>query len=198
MKLKITNCRVAFAHGLFKATAMEEGQQPKFGADFILGPEAKVFEVLADKKAVPTDMKKALLAVANETWKGKGAEMLEDLEASKKCYRNGNRRVNKSGDIYDGYEGHWYVTAKSPVRPGLFGAEGQPVTEEDGVIYSGCYVDVIFDLYGNAQPKKKGVFAGLTGVKFRADGDAFGGGRVATADDFEDISNGAKMGSLVD
>lgn len=191
MKLKITNARVAFAHGLFKASAVEEGQQAKFGADFILEPESKVFEMTADKKLVPTTMKDAMLKVANETWKGRGAEMLEDLEASKKCHRNGNRRVNKSGDVYEGFEDRWYVTAKAATRPGLYNLDKSPVAEEDGVIYSGCYVNVIFDLYGNSQPKKKGVFAGLTGVQFAKDGDSFGGGGAAKADDFDDLSTGA-------
>lgn len=194
MKLKAVNVRVAFAQGLFKATALEEGQQAKFGADFIYNKNTKLFQIVPDKTVKPITMAEAMLAVAGETWKGKGAEMLEDLEASKKCYRNGNRRTNKSGEVYEGYEDSWYVTAKSPARPTLFhnAANGKiPLTEADGVIYSGCYVDVIFDLYGNSQPKKKGVFASLKGVQFREDGDAFSGGAPVTADDFGDIAEGS-------
>ena len=51
MKLKVTNTRVGFAHGLFKASAFEEGQQAKYGADFILTPEAE--ELLAEPAAEP-------------------------------------------------------------------------------------------------------------------------------------------------
>ncbi len=197
-KLKMTNCRVGFAHGLFKARAMEEGQQPKYGADFIETPETKVFEQNADKSWSPTSLKAAQLAVANEAWKGKGAEVIEDLEASKKAYRNGNRRKNKDGEVYEGYADTWYVTAKSPTKPKLFNRRPKNedgsdnlVTEESGVIYSGCYTTVTFDLYANTQAKTKGIFAGLLGAQFVKDGDSFGGGGSAKADDFDDLGDGA-------
>jgi len=198
MKLKITNARIGFAHGLFKARAMEEGQQPKYGADFILTEESKVFKQNADKVWVPTTMKEAQLAVANEAWKGKGAEMIEDLEPSKKAYRNGNKRKNKDGEIYEGYADAWYVTAKSSTKPKLFNRRPKNedgsdnlVTEESGVIYSGCYATVTFDLYANTQAKTKGIFAGLLGAQFVKDGDSFGGGGSAKADDFDDLGEGA-------
>ena len=197
-KLKMTNCRVGFAHGLFKARAMEDGQQAKYGADFIETQETKVFEQNADKSWSPTTLKAAQLAVANEAWKGKGAEVIEDLEASKKAYRNGNKRKNKDGEVYEGYEDTWYVTAKSPTKPKLFNRRPKNedgsdnlVTEESGVIYSGCYATVTFDLYANTQAKTKGIFAGLLGAQFVKDGDSFGGGGSAKADDFDDLGDGA-------
>ena len=196
MKLMITNARIAFAHGLFTASAFEEGQQPKYGADFILQDDSVVYEIKADKSKVKTTMKDAQLAVANEGWPGRGAAVLEDLEASKKSYRNGNRRVNKSGEVYEGFEDRWYVTAKSSTRPGVYDRDRSPVSKDDGVIYSGCYVTVIFDLYPNKDAKKKGIFAGLTGVQFLRDGDSFGGGGVAKADEFEDLSSGSDAGDL--
>lgn len=200
MKLQVSNARIAFAHGLFKASAFEEGQTPKFGADFILTPTSKVYEITkaadGSVKRTETTMPAAMLAVANEAWKGRGKEMLDDFEASKKSYRNGNKRLDKAGEVYDGYEDAWYVTAKSPTRPSLFDADGTPTSEEDGVIYSGCYVHVSFDLYANTKPKTRGVFAGLTGVKFARDGDAFGGGAKAAAGDFDDLGDGADAGDL--
>lgn len=189
MKIRISNCRVSFAEQLFNAKAFEEGQTPKYGADFIIMPDSKVETQNADGKWVLVTMKAAELQVANEAWKGKGQQMLDDFEASKKSFRNGNKRTNKDGDVYDGYEDRWYVTAKSPTRVTLLGRNKEPVSAEDGIIYSGCRVDVTFDLYANTKPKTRGVFAGLTGVRFRADDEAFGGGRKATADDFDDLSD---------
>jgi hypothetical protein len=200
MKLQISNTRVAFAHGLFKASAFEEGQTPKYGCDFILTPSSKVYEVTkaADGsiKRTETTLKKAELAVADEAWKGKGKEMLENFEASKKAVRDGNKRLDKSGEVYDGYENSWYVTAKSASRPPLYDAEGNTTTEEDGVIYSGCFVHVSLDLYANTKPKTRGVFAGLTGVRFARDGDAFGGGGKASADDMAGLDGGADAEDL--
>ncbi len=203
IKLKVTNTRVGFAHGLFKASAFEEGQQAKYGADFILTTESKVFKQNADKTWTETTLKAAQLEVANEAWKGKGADVLEDLEASKKAIRNGNKRKNKDGEVYEGYADSTYITAKAATKPKLFdrrpkNADGTEnlVTEESGIIYSGCYVNVTFDLYANTKPQFKGVFAGLTGAQFVKDGDSFGGGGSAKADDFDDLGDGADAGDM--
>lgn len=192
MKLKLRKVRVSFADGLFKAKAMEAGQTPKFGADFLLVPGSTVHVVAADNKETPIDPLQALLAVANETWKGKGAEMLQALEASKKCLRDGNKRMNKQGEAYDDYKGLLYFSAKNKRQPALFNLARQPVTSDDGTIYSGCYVTAVIDLYGLADPKKKGVHASLLGVQFTGHGEAFAGsGSRADESDFDDLSDGA-------
>lgn len=190
MKLHLNNVRVSFANGLYKASAMEAGQQEKYGADFILQPDSVVLRVNPDGSKTKTTLKDAELAVANEAWKANGAKVLATLEGSKKAIRDGDKRTNKAGDIYEGYEGNWYVTAKSPTRPLLIDQARQPVTEADGTIYSGCYVNAIIEIYANTQPTKKGVFAGLKGVQFVRDGDAFGGGAPAAANEF-DVVEGA-------
>lgn len=190
MKLHLNNVRVSFAHGLYQATAMEAGQQEKFGADFILQPDSVVLRVNADGTKTKTTLKDAELAVATEAWKANGAKVLASLEASKKAIRDGSKRVNKAGDVYEGYEGNTYVTAKSATRPLLVDQHRKPVTEEDGTIYSGCYVNAIVELYANTQPTKKGVFAGLKGVQFVKIGDAFGGGAPAASTEF-DVVEGA-------
>lgn len=191
MKLHLNNVRVSFANGLYKATALEAGQQEKFGADFILQPDSVVLRVNADGTKTKTTLKDAELAVAAEAWKANGAKILATLEGSKKAIRNGDLRTNKAGEVYEGYEGRTYVTAKTATRPLLVNANRQPVTEEDGTIYSGCYVNAIIELYANTQPTKKGVFAGLKGVQFVRDGDAFGGGAPAAANEF-DVVEGAE------
>lgn len=188
IKVHINNARVSFANGLFTPTALEPTQTPKYGADFIIGPDTKVFKVTADGKKVETTLKAVELEVANEAWKGKGQQMLATLEASKKAYRDGDKRVNKAGDTYDGYEGNWYVTAKNATRPTVVGANREPVSQEDGVIYSGCYVNAIVEFYANTAPTKKGVFAALKGVQFAKDGDAFGGGSPASANEFDAVA----------
>ncbi len=188
MKLHLNNVRVSFANGIFTASALQEGQQAKYGADFILQPDSVVLRVNADGSKTKVTLDAAELEVANEAWKGKGAQMLKTLESSKRSIRQGDMRVNKSGDVYEGYEGRTYVTAKSPTRPLVVNTDRTPLTEDDGVIYSGCYVNVISDLYANTQPAKKGVFAALKAVQFVRDGDAFGGGAPARADEFDAVT----------
>lgn len=190
MKLHLNNVRVSFANDLYKASAMEAGQQEKFGANFILQPDSVVLRVNADGSKTKTTLREAELAVATEAWKANAAKVLATLEGSKKSIRDGDLHVNKAGDVYEGYAGNWYVTAKSPTRPLLVDQNRVAVTEEDGTIYSGCYVNAIVELYANTQPTKKGVFAGLKGVQFVKDGDAFGGSAPAAANEF-DVVEGA-------
>lgn len=195
MKLHLNNVRVSFANGLYKASAFEAGQQEKYGADFILQPDSVVLRVNADGSKTKTTLKDAELAVATEAWKANGAKMLASLEGSKKAIRDGDKRTNNAGEVYEGYEGAWYVTAKSITRPLLIDQARQPVTEDDGVIYSGCYVNAIVDLYANPKPATRGVFCGLKGVQFVRDGDAFGGSAPAKADEFDAV-DGADSGDF--
>lgn len=193
IKLLISNTRVSFANGLFTASALEEGQQKKYGADFILQDDSTVYEVdpVDSKKRTKTTLKAAELKVANEAWKGKGEAMLKSLEASKRAIRDGDLRLDKSGAVRDGYEGRQYVTAKNVQRPTVVNNIGEPVTEEDGTVYSGCVVHVMLSLYANTEAKKKGVFASLQGVRFARDSDRFGGGGVARADEFDGLEEDA-------
>lgn len=196
VKLHIKKARLSFANGLFTASSLEEGQTKKFGADFILQPDTEVLEELPGGQKVKTTVEAAMLKVADEAWKGKGKAMLAALEASKKCHRDGDLKLDKAGEQRDGYAGNWYITAKNEKRPGTFARDGSAVTAEDGVIYSGCYVYAIVELYANVQPTKKGVFASLLGVRFEADGDSFGGGRTAQSNDFEPATEGADAGDI--
>jgi hypothetical protein len=197
IKVRLINARVAFAQQLFQAEAFEEGKTPKFGADFLLTPGSQVVKVV-DGKAVPTTMEAVMQEVANEAWKGKGAQMLASLEASKKCFRNGDLRVTRAGDPYEGYEGIWYVSAKNKRRPTIVDRDGKtPLTEADGRPYSGSYVVAVIEVYAITDPAKKGVHAALMGVQFSKDGDAFSGGGVASPDEFEDLGVPAGEPELV-
>ena len=86
---------------------------------------------------------------------------------------------------WEGFEDSLYITAYNESRPRLIDRSKHDVTEEDGVIYSGCYVNVVVDVYGMDDPV--GVFCSLGGVQFNRDGEAFSGGSIASLDDFEDL-----------
>ena len=193
VKLHIKGARLSFANGLFTASSLEDNQTKKFGCDLILVPGAEVLEVLPDGTKRKTTIEAAMLKVADEAWKGKGKAMLAALEASKKCHRDGDLKTDKAGEPRDGYAGNWFITAKNAQRPGTYARDGSPVTAEDGVVYSGCYVYGIVELYANVQPTKKGVFASLLGVRFERDGDAFGGGGTAASDDFDPATDAADI-----
>lgn len=197
LELRLDNARIGFAQGLFKKSAFEEGQIEKYGSDFIVTPETKVLKLAGDKW-VATTLGAAQAEVATEAFKGdkaKAKSWFEDLTANQKSVRDGNKKKDKAGEVRDGYAGNLYVSAKNTTRPTTLNRDRTPVTEEDGVIYSGCYVNARISLYANTDPKRKGVFASLGGVQFNADGDSFGGARVAQASEF-DVVEGADAGEF--
>ena len=197
MKLLFTKSRLSFGDGLFTPRAFEPGLAAKFGADFIQEPSTQVFEISANSVRIPTTMDAAMLKVADEAWQGRGKEMLTALEPSKKSYRDGNARIKKSGEVYSGYAGNKYLTAKNAARPGLFDKDGKtPITEADGKLYSGCIVNASVDLFAMTDPKKKGVFCTLLGVQLVSDGEAFSGSRVSSGDEFVNLAEGANANDL--
>lgn len=201
IKVRLQNVRLAFAQQLFVPSAVEEGKDPKYGCDSLLVPGSSVVKLVPDGtnaeggikyKAVPTTMEAVLIEVATEVLKdaAKAKTWLAGLENSKKCYRNGALRTTKGGDPYEGYEGIWYVAAKSKARPMLMDGQKRTLTVADGKPYSGCYANVSIDVYGITDPKKKGVHAAMKAVQFVRDGDAFGGGSPGSPDEFDSIEEG--------
>ncbi|MFO6426399.1 ssDNA-binding protein [Escherichia coli] len=65
--------------------------------------------------------------------------------------------------------------------------------------YAGCYVNAWCCISGHRTIifGKRGLNASLGGVQFLRDGSAFAGGGVASADDFDDISEGADAEALI-
>jgi len=182
----IRNARLSFPD-LWHAKAFEEGSTPKFGADIIIEPDTEVLAVASDGAKKTTTLEKVMAAVAKDAWQEKGAAMLKNFENKQKCYREGGKRTNGEGDVYDGYEDRMYITAKNTVRPTVVDQRRNPLSEEHGTPYSGCYITAKIDVYANTKPKTRGIFAQLLGLQFVKDGDPFSGGAVASADDFDEI-----------
>ena len=64
------------------------------------------------------------------------------------------------------------------------------VTEEDGIIYSGCYVNASLGVAGYTFGKvKKGVKCYLNGVQFVGDGERFGSDAMSDFDELDDEDN---------
>lgn len=194
MELRLTKARISFANGLWHKSAAVENGTPKHNCDFIVTDATKV-EKQVNGKWVETTLAQAERDVALEAFKNdakKATAWLEDLDARQKSIRNGNKNKDKSGEVRDGYEGNWYVHATSKTRMPVYRGDKTVVDrEEDSPIYSGCYVQARVSLYANLKTGQKGVFASLQGTLFHGDGDAFGGGRPAAADDFDEVTEGA-------
>lgn len=78
-----------------------------------------------------------------------------------------------------------YVSASNKDQPGMFDRANREV-EKDGVFYSGCFCDVILNIWAMDNDYGKGVFANLDAIRFRDDGEAFATKGRAKAEDFGD------------
>lgn len=185
MKVVLKQARGAFLK-LTKPEQVKGQGKPKFGGAFILEADSPFYQENLDK------MNAAIVAVANEKWGKKGAEMLASLKAKDKvALHDGDTKAE-----LDGYAGNWFVNASAEATkpPTLVDQYRQPVSrqvDEDGasqadrLFYSGCYVNVIVTVWAQDNDFGKRINASLSGVQFAAHGTPFGGSAPASADEFE-------------
>jgi Protein of unknown function (DUF2815) len=175
-EIRLEDVRLAFPK-LWTPEPFPGGNDPTpyFSAMFILPknhPQAKLLD-------------KMMLDLAIAKWgPAKGPQTLKAAKAiGKVFYRDGDAKADM-----DGFEGNMFISARSKTRPNTFDGQRNTVSEADGVIYSGCYVNAIISCYAYTKGNN-GLGAGLKGVQFKRNGDAFaGGGTPADADDFDEIS----------
>lgn len=194
MKIRIERVRGAFLN-LHEPRLQMNSDVEKYDGNFILGPKSRVVIINADKTTTVSTIDKVLEIIVTDKWKAKGPQILAAIEDSKKFLRDGDNKLTKGGEIYDGFEGSQYVVAKNPRQPRLLNqARVELKTPRDvlNLMYAGAYYDIVIDAYAlDKTGQGKSVNATLLGVQFREDGDAFGGGAPAGTDDFEDLGTAA-------
>lgn len=185
MKITINNVRLAFTDALFtkKAFPGEPEDKAEYSTTLIMEPDHPQLKEVED----------ALLAVAKEKWGAKGQTTHDELKKKDKlALHDGDTKSDLSG-----FAGNFYIRANNKVRPTVVDRDRSPLTESDGRIYSGCYGNVIIELWPQDNGYGKRINASLKGVQFVRDGDAFGGGTPpARADEFGDIGEGSDAGDL--
>lgn len=178
MKVVIKDVRLAFAN-IFDAKSVNGGEA-SFSAAFPIAPGSE------NAKACTA----ALEAVAKEKWGAKAADILKKLRDDGRVAFKTKPLSDSEGQAYDGFAGMHSLNASNKARPLIIDRQKQPLTAQDGRPYSGCYVNVTVDFWAQDNQWGKRVNATLTGVQFVRDGDAFGSGRAASVDDFEDLGEG--------
>lgn len=175
----LRNVRLSFP-AVFKPQAYGDGN-PAYGAKLIVEPNSANVEAI----------RKVIREAAKTQWGDKADAIVKQLTADKKSAWSEGPYRNKDGDVYDGFEGNYFLSTRSEkLRPTALDRNKQPVTEADNVIYGGCYVDASVDIYMQDSPKwGRRINAVLRGVRFVRDGDAFGGSSAASADEFEDLDD---------
>jgi hypothetical protein len=166
MKIKLNNVRLSFPSVFRKAQF--NGEETKYEATLLISKTEQEELVKQIKSAISDKLKNDL----------KGAK----LGADKLCMKDGDEIG------YDGYDGHWSLKASNNKRPLVINKDKSPLTEDDNVIYSGCYINAIIELWAQNNAYGKRVNANLLAVQFAKDGEPFGDAGVsASVDDFDDI-----------
>lgn len=170
MEVKLKNVRLAFSN-IFTASSVGDSDDKRFSAVFIFEPGDE------NHKAISA----AIKAAASEKWKGDAEKVLKAIMAKNDiCLQDGAAMSE-----YDGFDGKKFLRASNKARPTVIDRDRSPLTEADGRPYSGCYVNAIVDVWAQDNKYGKRINASLSGVQFKADGDAFSGGRVASAEQFD-------------
>lgn len=164
--IKIRNARLSFPSVFNKAVF--NGVEGKYEATFLFPKsDTETYEAITN----------AIEALKKEN---KGAKVASD----KLCIKDGDEIE------YEGYEGMWAVKASNSKRPTVINRDKTPLVEDDDVIYAGCYVNGVIDLWFQNNQYGKRINANLLGLQFVKDGEPFAdGAKVASADEFDELDD---------
>ena len=159
-KLMLKNVRLSFPN-LFKRASFQ-GEEGKFEATFLL-PKS-------DTKAYD----KIIMEIENA------------LIAAKVKIPKDKWFIKDGDDIeYDGYEGCWAIKASNNQRPLLIDSDKSQLSEDDGKLYAGSYVNAQIDIWIMNNSWGKRVLANVYGVQHSKDGEQFGMKTTSDVDDFD-------------
>ena len=174
MKVKIKNVRLSFPQ-LFQPRAFSADQDPRYSASFLLD--------LADNAEDITRIKEVINEVGAEKWSNRWKDT-KFKRSVKMCLHKGEDK-----EQYDGYDDSvMFISSNSPAsdRPLTLDRRRNVVTEEDGILYAGCFVHAQLDIWAQDNQYGKRINAKVLGVQFYREGDSFSAGSKASVDDFED------------
>lgn len=177
MKFTFTEARLAFPD------IFESNKDGKYAAAFIFP---------TDHKSI-AGLEKVIEEVGQAKWGKEWEKLRKQLKAGDNMLiHNGDSKAS-----YAGYEGNLFFNANNTVRPTVVDRDRTPLAKDDGKPYSGCYVNVIIDVWAQDNQYGRKINAQLQGVQFVRDGEAFsGGGTSADASDFDEIADGADADDL--
>jgi hypothetical protein len=168
MKIKLQNVRLSFP-SLFQK-AVFEGKEGKFEATFLLDKESQASLISEINDKIDTFLAS----------KFPGQAVPKSIKRT--CFQDGDTKD------YDGYANQMAIKGGSNRRITIIDRDKTPLTEEDGKLYAGCYVNAVLELwYSDHNLGGKQVLANLNGVQFVKDGEAFGDGDTNALDDFESL-----------
>lgn len=164
--VKLVNVRLSFPSVFKKAVFNDE--ETKYEATFLLPKSDTKTKKLIDKVIAELLQQSKVKVSSDKLAIRCGDEIFEEKE-------------------YDGYEDHWVIKASSSRRPTVINRDKSPITEEDEIIYGGCYVNAVINFWVQNNKFGKRVNANMLGIQFVKDGEAFGSGDFDATDEFDEI-----------
>lgn len=204
MKVVLKDIRIAFCDAIFAPKAFAGSDDKRYGAKFPVAPGSEHHKLI----------EAAVAAEAQGKWGAKSEGVLAQLRKDGKvCYAH-EAYTNKDGDIYDGFDGRYTLSAGQPedkggplivdgtgVRSDADKVSGRAYTQpnkngwmfpiltpRDGKPYSGCYVNATLEIWPQDNKFGRRINCQLKALQFVRDGDAFGGGAPASPDDFDNLA----------
>ena len=164
-KIKLNNVRLSFP-SIFNKSEFN-GQVGKFEATFLMNKESQA-KMIAEVEA-----------------------QISLIQKDNKAKVSPDKLCLKDGEFvdYDGYAGCMSIKAGSNRRPTIIDRDKAPIVEDDNIVYAGCYVNAVIELWYQDNSYGKRVNCNLLGIQFAKDGDTFGAGDTDVSDDFDTIDN---------
>lgn len=161
-------------------------------------PDKKMkFEATAilDKVRNAADIKRVQAAIME----ARKNPVLKNRPPKSTCLRSGDDTPERAEAEGLG-AGTMTVGARSRRKPAVVDRRLNLVTEESGMIYAGCRVNMRFEVYAMVHPKSGPLIAAeLRSVQFVANDKAFGeGGPIDGAKEFSDMGDADGEGGSVD
>ena len=200
IKVNLKNVRVGYLNAFEKSkdSTDKDGKlvKGKYQGTIYLDPDDPQIEVL-EEAALKVLTEAFSSEEAAEKWMKRNYGF--GNHADKCCVRDLAERDN----LVEGMEEGLYLKATSHKRPRIKTSIGEDQTErgltieeeeiEGKEIYSGCFANVTIELYWYKDYKC--LLAGFLGIRFKGDGEAFGGaGEYATDDDLDDEDETPRRG----
>lgn len=191
MRFKLIDVRQSFMC-YWTPEPFPEGNDPTpyYSGTYLLTPDSKLQYYSDDNKSLlpkklpaQAELDKICATLCNDKWAKKGPAILKAIKMTGKIFfRDGDTKPD-----YDGFPGTFFISSRSKVRPNYFDQAKQPISEEQGILFSGVYVNVTLEAYAYTKGNN-GLGARLRGVQLLRTGEAFGGGGPPAGDDeFDEI-----------
>jgi len=110
------------------------------------------------------------------------------VDRDKRFITDGDLKNEGKAEPNELHDGMWIIKASSNNRPQTFDRKRNPVTKEDDVLYSGCYVNLVLDCWIQNNTYGKRANANLCGIQFFRHGEVVTSGMIDTTNKFQELA----------